>query len=241
MKKDKAKEQRDFPEKKDLFYIIFFLVVVVVVLFVVKFEDPKFLVDQLSLGATLFSILLAVMAILISFIQSSESSKQSMQITKEISDQSGKIGTLSDQYAKFIEEQRKSSEETGEKVLETLEKSQDISPETKKEVETVIAEAKLKQNDAILDFESNFIHNINNISFNKYNKIEYDFLFNFIREHYDGSINVDVIKNDFEKYIGYRIKHSNLMLYLGRMEKKGFGKVSFRDNNGRTEMVFHLE
>lgn len=234
MKKDKAKEQRDFPEKKDLFYIIFFLIVVVVVLFVVKFEDPKFLVDQLSLGATLFSILLAVMAILISFIQSSESSKQSMQITKEISDQSGKIGTLSDQYARFIEEQRKSNEETGEKVLKTLERAEDIPAELKQEVKQVISEANEKQSNAILNFE-------NSIGFPILKQKEYNDLMIFIAKNYrkEQTISTEKLQSDFEDDIGYKVSKLDFLLYLHRLESKGIGKFVFTSiNNGNMQSAF---
>lgn len=79
------KKLKGFPEKKDLTYWLLILLIIISVVSTWRTDEPGKLADQLSLGGTFLSILLAVVAIIFSFIQSSSSSKQTERLVDKIS------------------------------------------------------------------------------------------------------------------------------------------------------------
>lgn len=83
--KNKNKESDTFPTKKDLFYWLLITLIFIIVVSVWKTDDPGDLADQIALGGTFFSILLAVIAIIFSFVQSSNASIKTHRISEQIS------------------------------------------------------------------------------------------------------------------------------------------------------------
>ncbi|WP_019007739.1 hypothetical protein [Cohnella laeviribosi] len=75
----------EFPTKKDMVYWLIILVLALVMVSVWRVEDPKKLSGQLSLGAALLSMLLAVVGIIIPFIQGNETSRQNFTLLEHIS------------------------------------------------------------------------------------------------------------------------------------------------------------
>lgn len=73
-----------FPSTKDYIYWLFIALIAITVVIVWRSDSPKYLMDEISLGATIISILLAVIAILFTIIQSTESTRQSFDMVKEI-------------------------------------------------------------------------------------------------------------------------------------------------------------
>lgn len=74
----------NFPERKDMTYWILIIVVILVFVSVWKTEDSASLAGDLSLGGTLLSIFLAIIAIIFSFIQSSDANSHNKQMIGKI-------------------------------------------------------------------------------------------------------------------------------------------------------------
>jgi hypothetical protein len=62
---------KDFPNKRDFYYIVGFLIITIVVVFSGRLADNTLFVDYIGFSGTIVSILLAVIAIIYSFYQSS--------------------------------------------------------------------------------------------------------------------------------------------------------------------------
>ncbi|QHZ55799.1 hypothetical protein M655_009175 [Brevibacillus sp. NSP2.1] len=77
-------KKKNFPETKDFIYWMLILIIFIVVISVWKTNEPKVLNDQLSLGATIFSILLAVVAVILPYIQANETARQHSQVLSEM-------------------------------------------------------------------------------------------------------------------------------------------------------------
>ncbi|MCR8633479.1 hypothetical protein [Paenibacillus radicis (ex Xue et al. 2023)] len=88
------KRFKGFPDKKDMTYWIIILSIFIVVISTWRTGDPGMLANQLSLGGTLLSIVLAVIAIIFSFVQSSDSSRQSIEMVDKFSQVTSKIESL---------------------------------------------------------------------------------------------------------------------------------------------------
>jgi len=89
---------RGFPDKKDLAYWILILIIIISFVATWRTDDPGKLADQLSLGGTLLSVLLAVVAIVFSFIQSSDSTRSSSDVINKISEATQNIAVLHELY-----------------------------------------------------------------------------------------------------------------------------------------------
>lgn len=85
---------KGFPDKKDLAYWILILIIIISFVATWRTDDPGKLADQLSLGGTLISILLAVVAIIFSFIQSSDSSRSTLEVLDRINAATNSLDTL---------------------------------------------------------------------------------------------------------------------------------------------------
>lgn len=99
--------KRDFPEKKDLVYWLLMLIIFISVIIAWRTRDPELLINQISLGSTFLSILLAVVAIFFSFVQSNQSSRESSETLKELSNITAQIVNLNnikDDLSKVVSE-----------------------------------------------------------------------------------------------------------------------------------------
>ncbi|WP_213614366.1 hypothetical protein [Paenibacillus lactis] len=179
---DLKKKIGDFPTKKDLYYWILFLVFLLIALFVYKFDDPKYLTDQLSLGATIFSIFLAVIAILITFMQSNESSRQSAQMSKEINTQTQEIIRLSTRYEEILNKQSDVNEKVTEQVIDTLSSNQNVPEDVLNKIKELVDTAKVKQDQ--LNYEKELIHSELSGSVYIMSQKEQKMLLNFIADNY---------------------------------------------------------
>ncbi|WP_148629488.1 hypothetical protein [Bacillus sp. E214] len=76
---------KDFPNKRDFFYIVGFLIIAIIFIISENFSDNKNIVDYVGFSGTIISILLAVIAIIYSFYQNSTyiNSTQKLDITAE--------------------------------------------------------------------------------------------------------------------------------------------------------------
>lgn len=74
------KESKEFPSKKDLVYWLIILIVVGSFAFAIVLVDPASSNAKLSLTSTVLSISLAIIAIIFSFVQSSDSSRNSLSL-----------------------------------------------------------------------------------------------------------------------------------------------------------------
>ncbi|MCF7620923.1 MULTISPECIES: hypothetical protein [Bacillaceae] len=74
---------KNFPNKRDFFYIVGFLVIAIIFIISGRLSDNTNVVDYVGFAGTIVSILLAVIAIIYSFYQSStyENSTQKLDIT----------------------------------------------------------------------------------------------------------------------------------------------------------------
>lgn len=191
------KQKMDFITKKDLVYIIIFLILLLILLFTLNFEDPKYLTDQLSLGATIFSIFLAVVAILITFIQSNESSRQSSEMTKQINNQTQEISKFSVRYNELMSLQRSLSEQTSQEVLKKVEENDSVPEILKNEIKKIIDEEKSKQDLIYLQksFINNEISSLNNrkMKSNKFDNRAFE-VYSFIKDNYPANMRVTVEK-----------------------------------------------
>jgi hypothetical protein len=84
----------DFPAKKDLVYWILIIITILAFISVWRTENTGTLLDDISLASTWLSILLAIAAIIFTFIQSAESSRQSFDMIKEINKLTSQIINL---------------------------------------------------------------------------------------------------------------------------------------------------
>jgi hypothetical protein len=89
------KNYETFPSKKDLFYWLLIGFILLIVVSIWRVNDPGILTNQLALGGTLLSIILAVVAIIFSFLQSTESTRGTYSIIERVSEVSKSISTLS--------------------------------------------------------------------------------------------------------------------------------------------------
>ncbi|UYG96739.1 hypothetical protein [Cytobacillus firmus] len=105
---------KDFPSKRDFFYIVGFLVIAIIFIVSGRLSDNTSVVDYVGFAGTIVSILLAVIAIIYSFYQSStyENSTQKLEITakkieqitnelSEVAEISGNIKYLKDTVDKI--------------------------------------------------------------------------------------------------------------------------------------------
>ncbi|MFE4709497.1 hypothetical protein ACFRAM_01375 [Paenibacillus sp. NPDC056722] len=97
---------KGFPDKKDMTYWIIILAVITVMVATWRTDSPGILSDQLSLGGTLLSIVLAVIAIIFSFIQSSDSSRQSLDMVEKFSNVTNTINSLNDISQNLVEQNK---------------------------------------------------------------------------------------------------------------------------------------
>lgn len=119
---EETKSKKKWPTTKDFVYWQIFSVVLIVYLLVKGIPNPNVLSDKLTLGAAIFSILLAVVAIIIPFIQSNETSRQSFQMLSEVSKLTAEFSKLTRDIAtlKAIKEDvSQDIERVISKVLET--------------------------------------------------------------------------------------------------------------------------
>ena len=92
---------RDFPNKRDFFYIVSFLIILMIGVVSGRLSDNANVVDYVGFAGTIVSILLAVIAIIYSFYQSStyENSTQKLDITankiEQITNELSKVAEIS--------------------------------------------------------------------------------------------------------------------------------------------------
>ncbi|WDV05064.1 MULTISPECIES: hypothetical protein [Lysinibacillus] len=86
----------EFPTKKDMTYWILIIVVLLVCVSVWKTEDSASLAGDLSLGGTLLSIFLAIIAIIFSFIQSSDANSHNKEMIGKMDSLTNSLKYLND-------------------------------------------------------------------------------------------------------------------------------------------------
>lgn len=96
---EETKPKKKWPTTKDFVYLQIFSVILIVFLVVNGIPNPEVLSDKLALGAALFSILLAGVAIIIPFVQSNETSRQSFQMLSEVSKLTSEFSKLTSDIA----------------------------------------------------------------------------------------------------------------------------------------------
>lgn len=225
---EEQKAQRDFPAKKDLYYIIAFLIFSIIMIFTLKFEDPKYLTEQLSLGATLFSIFLAVIAILITFIQSNESSRQSSQMSKEINNQSVQLAKMSAIYTDLMSKQQDANEETSEKIAKKIQGNTEIPKELREEILKLVEEGKDKQVE-ILQEKSIIDNAISKNSIAARNKkISRKMLLDFIQANYskDRFISVETLSRDLLRQRNFGLQLPFLRELIRELSSLGYLNMS---------------
>jgi len=169
MEKDNIKG--NFPEKKDFIYWIILLFIILVLVIVWRVKDPKMLADQITLGAALFSILLAVVGIIIPYIQGNETNRQNFQMLGEINRITESIvglSSLKEELSKNINQQITLSKKYGEmldevsqKLIDNHEEGKDGQDATDLQAESLKkAKEELKKNMYKLEQESIFFNNM---------------------------------------------------------------------------------
>lgn len=106
----KVSEKKEFPEKKDLVYWILIILIFLSLTIAWRTRDPDLLISQISLGSTFLSILLAVVAIIFSFVQSNRSTMESRETLKELSNVTSQIislNSIKDELSKVVSEYEK--------------------------------------------------------------------------------------------------------------------------------------
>lgn len=220
MENDKTK----FPTKKDMTYWILMIVLLLTVVSVWKTNDPESLTNQLSLGGTLLSIFLAIIAIIFSFIQSSDTNSHNKEMI-------GKMDALTNSL-KYLDELN------DEKSQEIATKSTELD-EIKSLLESVAIEVnnvrKQTQNDQMNS------ENLNNLvqkieeSQKKYSNSNLSFeikvfnpdtLYDFLVENYKKRtyIRLKTIATKFNETNNMKISESDIMKVIGKLENEG--KVS---------------
>lgn len=164
------KNRSDFPEKKDLIYwmIIIFLALVTVIVW--RVDSPKTLTEQISLGAALFSILLAVVGIIIPYIQGNETNRQNFKILGEInrvSENLVHLNSLKDEMAKQLEEQAQLSKQYSELINSTTDKLQKSTVDNEELTALKEIKIELENNIQQLNYEKSKIYNNKEVEKNK--------------------------------------------------------------------------
>lgn len=159
---------KEFPEKKDLIYWIIIMFLALVTVSVWRVDSPKTLTEQISLGAALFSILLAVVGIIIPYIQGNETNRQNFKILGEInrvSENLVQLNSLKDEMAKQLEEQDKLSKKYAEVIANTADKLEGSSTEVDSDELKALKEMKkqLEKNVEQLNYEKHKIYSNDNI------------------------------------------------------------------------------
>jgi Na+-transporting NADH:ubiquinone oxidoreductase subunit NqrC len=140
--------KRDFPEKKDLVYWLLILLIFISVVVAWRTRDPSLLINQISLGSTFLSILLAVVAIFFSIVQSNQSSRESNKTLKELNNLTTQIVSLNsikDDLSKVVNEYQnaiisfnsKSEAVKGEEGVPISEKMEKINKEFNKKIDSI--------------------------------------------------------------------------------------------------------
>lgn len=232
------KKIAEFPTKKDLYYWIIFLLCLLIALFVFKIDDPKYLTDQLSLGATIFSIFLAVIAILISFMQSNESSRQSAEMTKEISTQTQEIVRLSTRYEDILNKQSDVNEKVTEQVIDTLSNNQDVPEDVLNKIKELIDTAKVKQDQ--IAFEKDLIHSEVTGNFYVASNKEMKMILNHISDNYPirSRFTVERLHQDLMDYLNMEVPVNALRTYIRKLATQGF--VEYEYNQSNTMIVWRI-
>lgn len=230
---EEQKAQRDFPTKKDLYYIIAFLIFSIIMVFTLKFEDPKYLTEQLSLGATLFSIFLAVIAILITFIQSNESSRQSSQMSRDINNQSVQLAKMSGIYTDLMSKQQDANEETSEKIAQKIQGNTEIPKELREEILKLVEEGKDKQVEILQ--EKTLIDNelskdyIRDKNGKMTRKMTTQLLLSFIQNNYNAGqlVSVETLSRDLHRHKNYGIHMSSIRGSIRELSTLGYLRYEY--------------
>ena len=141
MKREKI--DRNFPTKKDLTYWILFLILINIFVYVLFIKDPSLVNSKLSLASTITSIALALIAILFSFVQSSDSSNQNNNLLSELA----KVTTTIEKLQKVSE----SIEERNTERLKEFEKKKKKIKNIFNEIESKIGNFNPDSGESISD------------------------------------------------------------------------------------------
>lgn len=98
-----GKKTQEFPDKKDMTYWLIGIILLGIFVYVLYQNDPSLLNSKLSLTGTIVSIVLAVIAIFFSFIQSTSSSNQ----LNDVLDRSAVINANLNEITNTIEDLEK--------------------------------------------------------------------------------------------------------------------------------------
>lgn len=103
-----------FPTKKDMTYWIIIIAILLTVVSVWKTNEPETLTNQLSLGGTLLSIFLAIIAIIFSFIQSSDTSSHNKDMILKMNEIAQNMKYLNELNSNTTEEIMKKTKNLNE-------------------------------------------------------------------------------------------------------------------------------
>lgn len=148
---------KDFPTRKDLFYWLLISLLFTIVVSVWKTNNPGMLVDQISLGGTFLSILLAVVAIIFSFVQSNETSRSSFHIIERIGEVAESISALNglkSELTQTIEYQKRTANEVAKGLEEMKNATDDSELKSKAEKGLIVwkeVQEKIRENEMNYD------------------------------------------------------------------------------------------
>ncbi|MHA7963540.1 hypothetical protein ACX93W_05285 [Paenibacillus sp. CAU 1782] len=217
MEKETKDKSKAFPTKKDLFYWILILLVFLILVSVWRTDDPGKLVDEISLGGTFFSILLAVIAIIFSFVQSSDSSRSTNQIADKIAAMSHSLSellVLKKELDRIIAQQKKTADLLDKDLKKMRDTAQDDS--LKSEANQVINSYKLT---------NKLLNNVDYDLMKWHNEIlaEYKALIPFIKSRFvtAGELGLNELLAELES-MNIEITVIDLHLILTTLQSEGF-------------------
>lgn len=152
----KVQKMLENVDKKDLLYgfIIFDLILAMIGMMVWKFYTAEELIIQISFGSTIASILLAVVAMVYSYIQSYESSGQQAVVQlalSKISDKVDELASIRDELNSL----RNDAQRANETILSTLNGFMD---ETLNDIESIFTSLKEQGYDVPVEVEKTISH-----------------------------------------------------------------------------------
>lgn len=248
----KIHKRQSFPNMKDLTYWLLMLLIIISVISTWRTNDPGKLADQLSLGGTFLSILLAVVAIIFSFIQSSSSSQQTERLVDKISRLTHTIEGL-ERVSKSLEDKNENHIVEFANVFEEAKDMRSAVDNIGKSMENLLEEVKdkLKSNNNSLELDVEEINSIQNNFSEKINKLMTNDLltsvtvagprsmFNLIKQltENNGRVHIQVLWMElFDR--GIRMNMTELKNTLNKLEQEYGVKIIKEDGH---EYVTTLE
>src|SRR5699024_1674152 len=211
-------KNKEFPTKKDLVYWLVGVLLILAVVIVWRTKDPSLLLDEISLGGTIISIVLALVAIFFTFIQSSESSRQSSNMIKQINKLTAQIINLSAMNEQLTNSLSTKDITYGKAVDNLIKQSEDQN-----KVTNILWDASTKLN---VETEGSLSNDVA-ASITVNSPLQEKAIENFLRYKYennDGFISIQVIWKDlFDNKLN--IPMESLKYILNKLSEEGITKI----------------